>query len=450
MSGTRFLVGWTPKFRIGALREGRFLTVRGFLGCLAFVYFIAFLSFEIQAVGLIGSHGILPVSQYLKAVRETVSTHAWWYVPSVLWLDSSDRAIRAVCLLGTVFAAIAMFARWQRVPLAVCWILWLSLSAAGQDFLSFQWDVLLLEAGFLALFADASKIRVILFRWLVFRLMFASGVVKLLSQDPAWRNLTALHFHYETQPLPTPLAWYLYQLPLAFQKISTFLVFVAELAVPFFFFAPKRLRHIAACVTIALQILILLTIFLTMWLFIPIDPAPRPRVHQAVSIALAAFIAILSSIVCLETFGIQPPGAGAELLHTVAPFGIVNSYGLFAVMTTTRQEIVVEGSADGVSWQAYEFRYKPGDPFRAPPLVVRRPGQLPAEPVVPELRRPPARRRALRAPPLEVQPLPQCPAPLCPRATLSLPLHAFRRARLVDARGKGPLLPHGAVAVARK
>jgi hypothetical protein len=349
-------------------------------------------------MGLIGSHGILPLGDYLRAVREATGRTDWRDVPSVLWLDSSDAAVRAVWILGAVAAVLSIVVRWQRAALAVCLILWLSLCTAGQDFLSFQWDILLVEAGFLALFADASRVRVWLFRWLIFRLMFFSGAVKLLSQDPTWRNLTALRYHYETQPLPTPVAWYLDQLPPGVQKASTLLVFLVEMVVPFLFFAPRRLRHIGAWITIAFQLLILisgnytffniLTIALTMWLFVPVSvgqserpvtgvtdlPARRSRLaahtHRALSVLLAAFIGVVSGLLCLELFSVDLPPGGAEILHAVAPLRLVNSYGLFAVMTTTRPEIVVEGSNDGASWLAYEFPYKPGDPFRAPPVVA--------------------------------------------------------------------------------
>jgi lipase maturation factor 1 len=275
---------------------------------------------------------------------------------------------------------IAAFGVWQRAALAVCLVLWLSLCVVGQEFLSFQWDVLLLEAGFLALFADTAPARVWLFRWLAFRLMFFSGVVKLTSHDAAWRNLTALTYHYETQPLPTPLAWYMTQLPLWFQKFSTAMVFVAELGAPFLFFGPKRLRHIGAWITIAFQVLILLTgnytffniltIALMMFLFIEPERSPRSRTHRAVSIALVAFIGVTTGLLFLELFSVDLPPGGGEILRVVEPFRIVNTYGLFAMMTTERIEIVVEGSSDGDTWRAYEFRYKPGDLKRAPPIVA--------------------------------------------------------------------------------
>ena len=359
----------------------RFVTVRNLLRALGVIYGIAFLSFGMQARGLIGSQGILPVADFLRAVRDSLGPHAWLEVPTVLWGSASDGALTAVWVAGLAAALAAMFTRWPRAALAVCLVLWLSLCAAGQDFLSFQWDVLLLEAGFLALFADAKPVRLWLFRWLLFRLMFFSGMVKLLSHDPTWRGLTALQYHYWTQPLPTPVAWWMEQLPARFQTLSTVLVLVCELPVPFLLLAPwRKLRLAGAWITIGLQVLILvtgnyaffnlLTIVLALWLFVEPDPAPTTRGHRAVSAALAGFIAFMSALLFLDLFGVPVPEPGAAVMRAAAPFRIVNSYGLFAVMTTTRPEIIVEGSYDGESWQAYEFRDKPGDVRRAPPVVA--------------------------------------------------------------------------------
>lgn len=354
------------------------MNVRTFLRVLGFVYFIAFTSFGMQAAGLIGSHGILPFADYLKAARDAVGSAAYWDLPSVLWLRPTDAFLAAVWMAGAACALAAVCTRWPRAALASCLVLWLSLCSVGQDFLSFQWDMLLLETGFLAVFADSSRVRVWLFRWLLFRLMFFSGAVKLLSHDAAWRNLTALRYHYETQPLPTPLAWYMHQLPAALQKASTVFVFLVELVVPFLFFAPRRLRHAGAYLSIALQVLIFLTgnytyfnilaVALTMFLFIECDKTPG-RFHSAASILLAAFIGVVSGLLFFELFSVAPPPGGYRLLRAVAPLRIVNSYGLFAVMTTTRPEIIVEGSNDGDRWLAFEFPYKPGDVRRAPPIV---------------------------------------------------------------------------------
>lgn len=345
------------------------------------VYFIAFTSFGIQAMGLIGWHGILPFGDYLRSVRQELGSAAYWDAPTLLWLRPSDGALTSVWIAGAVLALVAVAGLRQRTALAGCLVLWLSICTVGQDFLSFQWDILLSEAGFLALFADSSPVRVFVFRWLIFRLMFFSGAVKLASGDPAWHHLTALSYHYETQPLPTPVAWYMHQLPAAFQKASTGFVFAAELIVPFLFFGPRPIRHIGAWMTIALQLLILttgnytffnlLTIVLSLSLFIEWHkPADLSRFQRALSIALATFIGLVSSLLFFELFSIPVPAPGAAILRMVSPLRIVNSYGLFAVMTTVRNEIIVEGSNDGETWLAYEFPYKPGDVMRAPPIVA--------------------------------------------------------------------------------
>jgi hypothetical protein len=295
-------------------------------------------------------------------------------------LNSSDAAIHALWIMGALLGVAVAAGLWQRPLLAGCLVLWLSVCTAAQDFFAFQWDFLLAETGFLAIFADQSPVRVWLFRWLLFRLIFFSGVVKLASGDPTWRNLTALQYHYETQPLPTPLAWLLNLAPAAFQKISTAAVLAAELLVPWTFFGPRRVRNVGAAISVALQLLILLTgnytffnwltIALCLWLIIePDHNTPRLLPHRAVSAALAGLIAMLSGLTMLESFGALPPAGGA-VLQAVAPLRLVNSYGLFAVMTTMRPEILVEGSADGENWRAYEFPFKPGNPARRPPLVA--------------------------------------------------------------------------------
>jgi hypothetical protein len=349
--------------------------VRSFLRVLGLVYFVAFVSFGIQAQGLIGRRGILPFGEYLKAAHQGLGAAAYWNVPTLLWLYPTDTALKALWLTGCLWALIAVFGRWQRAAMAVCLVLWLSLCSVGQDFYSFQWDILLSEVGFLAIFAAEVRVRIWLFRWLLFRLMFFSGAVKLGSGDAAWRDFTALTYHYYTQPLPTPLAWYMQQLPAWFQKASAGFLFAVELLVPFLFFAPKRFRHVAAWLTIMLQILILLTgnytffnfltIALCMWLFI--EPDENYRASKGVTIGLAAVIVVLSGLTCLQLFSIS---VGNTILRAADPLRIVNSYGLFAIMTTAREEIEVQGSNDGVTWKAYEFPYKPGNPYRRPPIVA--------------------------------------------------------------------------------
>jgi predicted DCC family thiol-disulfide oxidoreductase YuxK len=390
-----------------------------FLRLLGLVYVIAFLSLRVQVVGLIGAHGILPASDFLKAVQGNFGSEAHRLFPTLAWITSSDAALKFLCSTGILFGALVIFGIGTGPALALAWLCYLSLVTVGQDFLSFQWDILLLETGFLAIFlapwrfleppwhtgtSRVSTTVIWLERWLLFRLMFLSGAVKLLSNDPTWRDLTALDYHYWTQPLPTPIAWYAAQLPQWFQKMSVVGVFVLEVGVPFLIFTPRRLRRVGAGLIVGFQLLIaltgnycffnLLTIILCVLL---LDDSfysrwlPRRLVNRVaertgaernafwiapagkvIRAALAVLILMISGTEMLGTFGQGDtvPSFGHQLVSWQAPFNLVNTYGLFAVMTTSRVEIVVEGSNDGQTWQAYNFKYKPGDVARRPAWVA--------------------------------------------------------------------------------
>jgi hypothetical protein len=207
--------------------------------------------------------------------------------------------------------------------------------------------------------------------------MLESGLVKLLSGDMTWRNLTALNYHYETQPLPTPLAWYAHQLPESLQAISCAVVFVVELIVPFLFLMPRRLRIVGAWITIAFQVLIALTgnytffNLLAIVLCIPlfddqhlygmlrraVPPTERaPRRWLWATIPAGMLLIAVGVLQLLAMVGIV--GESPDLFPSLA---IVNRYGLFAVMTTSRPEIILEGSNDGIDWKPYEFKFKAGD-----------------------------------------------------------------------------------------
>src|SRR5215469_4615633 len=300
-------------------------------------------------------------------------------------------------LAGVVFSALQLAGagwRWVRVTL---FILYLSIVTAGQQFMGYQWDALLLEAGFLAIFLGLSPLIIKLFRWLLFRLMFLSGAVKLLSHDPSWHSFTSLPVHYETQPLPTPVAWYFYQLPAWFQRVSVGCVFFVELFIPFLILAPRRIRMSAGLPIISLQALIaltgnyaffnLLTVMLCLFLLddsffrrLSLNMA-KPIVHEQVASPTRPFVRVLCRVVyagvlfvsgfeMVGTFSGVHWGPADKVISAIAPFDVVNTYGLFAVMTTTRPEIVVEGSDDGITWLPYEFKYKPGDLARRPPWVA--------------------------------------------------------------------------------
>jgi len=376
---TRFTFGR----RVAPLRYARVEWF--FLRALALIYLCAFASLEVQITGLAGARGILPAGHFLAEARSILGVRAYWMAPGVFWLASSDVFLRAVCWTGAAISLVLLFGRLERVALVCLYVLYLSLSSIGQNFLSFQWDALLLEAGFLAIFLGTSKWVVFLFRWLLFRLMFLSGAVKLMSHDASWRDLTAMSFHYLTQPLPTPIAWYMYHLPLWFQRASTAVVFFIELAVAFLILGPRVWRRLAAVALLLFQLLIFLTgnyaffnlLAMSLCLFLLDDAmlerlplgARKKRTNSVLAKVVAAVILLLSG---MELWGMfagraEPPSFLVEL---IAPFSIVNTYGLFAVMTTERAEIIVEGSNDGSTWLDYEFPYKSGDLARAPRWVA--------------------------------------------------------------------------------
>jgi predicted DCC family thiol-disulfide oxidoreductase YuxK len=365
------------------------IVVRWFFRSLALIYLIAFLSLQVQIAALAGTSGILPAERFLAAIRNHLGYAAWLRLPTVFLFGSNSTTLRLACIAGAMASLLIGVGFARRVALVVAFVLYLSLVHAGQTFLSFQWDYLLLESGFLAIFLRPVLSRVWLFRWLLFRLMLLSGTAKLLSHDPNWRNLTALKYHYQTQPLPTPFAWYFHQLPVAFQKFSCGFMFFTELAVPFLFFAPRRVRFFAAGITVTLEAIIfitgnytffnLLTIALCLLLFddaalraaVPSHTPriPAPKMQRVVSAGLLVFILSASGAELLEVFSGSAPSPVAEALSAIAPFGVVNRYGLFSVMTTSRPEIIVEGSNDGQTWLEYGFKYKPGDLKRAPVWV---------------------------------------------------------------------------------
>jgi uncharacterized membrane protein YphA (DoxX/SURF4 family) len=282
---------------------------------------------------------------------------------------------------------------FSRVAALACFVLYLSISLIGEPFTSFQWDALLLETGFLAIFAGAPLL-VWAYRLLLFRLMFESGWVKLASGDPNWRNLHALRFHFMTQPLPNPIAYYAAHLPAGVLDALTGVTLVIELTAPILLFFPTRARRVGVGLLIVFQLAILLTgnyaffnlltLALCLWgledcAFVPLGrvlrwrfPGPLPlRIPRLREVGNAAVILLiaLGGIQLMD----QLTGGWRLLSRPLAflqPFEIVNSYGLFAVMTTTRQEIILEGSNDQVEWREYQFPYKPGNTHRSLPWVA--------------------------------------------------------------------------------
>ncbi len=403
--------------RRAANAEGYALARALFLRLLGAVFAIAFVSLWVQAPGLFGARGIQPAAALITWARGALhGLDALHQLPTVFWLSPSDGALHAAFALGLAAALCAVAGVAQRSALFLCWALYLSFVCVGGVFLQYQWDMLLLEAGLLGvLFAPAgwtpraaaaapvNAAGLWLTRWLLFRLMLLSGAVKLLSGDPTWRNLTAFEYHYWTQPLPAWTSYYAAKLPGTVQQLSALATFAIELALPFLCFAPARLRALRLVafggfaalqgligltgnygffnlLTLALCVPLLDDAFLRRWLparalrlLAPEGGAPRARpgwqtrARLGVTLAVSGVIVWVSTGELLERVGWLR--AVDPLRAAVSPLRSINSYGLFAVMTTDRPELEVEGSEDGATWKPYVFKWKPGPLTRRPSFV---------------------------------------------------------------------------------
>jgi len=365
-------------------------------------YLLAFASLGVQVRGLIGAHGLLPAAELLDAARAQLGVLRFWLFPSLAWLGSSDAALIGFCVAGAAVSLGLILDFWAGPCALACWALYLSLCAVGSDFLSFQWDALLLEAGLVAVFlapwsrraqdgTRASRGALLLLRLVLFKLMLESALIKWGSGDPAWRDLSALTYHWWTQPLPTPLAWYAARLPLAAQKAACAAMFAIEFGAPWLLLLPRRPRALGAALIAFLMFLISLTgnygffNLLTLALcasalddgfapFARLAPIPATRAPSAgrrrVLTAFAALWCAVSAVSLAGVIGRPAGGAASALAAVVEPLRSINSYGLFAVMTKTRDEIAIEVSADGKDWREWPFPWKPGDAGRAPLLVA--------------------------------------------------------------------------------
>jgi hypothetical protein len=365
-----------------------------FLKLLGGVYLLAFGSLLVQLAGLYGSRGLLPINDYMVFVRGRPGRKRALNLPSLFWFNSSDYFLKSCAWAGILCSLLLIAGVWPPLMLLILWLIYLSFVAAGQDFLSFQWDTLLLETGFMSIFfalvTPPSLLMMSAYWFFLFRFLISAGTVKLTSNDPTWREMRALSFHYLTQPLPNRLAWHLHQLPDWFQRISTIGTFFFELLVPFLLLLTAPLRLAGGLFSIFFQLLImgsgnygffnLLTLALTVTLvdgryleplqeLLSLAPVVSAELWPTVLVSLAFLPFIfLNGLQLLHLF--CRPAWSARVMQRLAPLMISNSYGLFAVMTTTRLELEIEGSDDLQEWRRYEFRWKPGALQAAPRQVA--------------------------------------------------------------------------------
>jgi predicted DCC family thiol-disulfide oxidoreductase YuxK len=378
-----------------------FLTRSVFLRLLGVAYLAAFVSIAVQIDGLVGSRGIAPAAQFLAAIHERYGGEAYQLLPTLAWFDSSDTFLHVLSWGGVGVAMLLILGVLPQFCLVVLWAFYLSIVGVGQVFLGFQWDALILEAGFLAIFfaparltlwsrgqTPLSRVMRFLLVWLLFRLMFLSGVVKLTSGDPSWANWTAMSYHFETQPLPSWTSWYVHQAPMWVHKAETAATLALELFIPLLYFAPRRLRVLAFWLTLLLQCSIaatgnfgffnLLAIAIAVvllddasfpkwlrdWRWPAVSQRRRRPAWRGIVLAPLAIVLLVATTahgVLRAHFRPDWAVAAYSLTDPIEPYHVANAYGLFEVMTTERPEIIIQGSDDGLTWKSYAFRYKPDD-----------------------------------------------------------------------------------------
>jgi len=244
-----------------------------FLRALGVIFFSAFYSLVFQAKGLIGPNGILPANVYINAVGHSIHGLArFWFVPSVFWASSTDRALIAVCWIGMIAAILLFLNFWPRAMTAICFVCFLSFIATLQDFSNYQSDGMLLEAGFLCLFfapagwcprwgelSPPSRACLWLLLWEWFRIYFESGVAKMIGGDPEWRHLTAMYEYYQNGPLPTWIGWYVQHAPHWFHWLTALATLVMEIGIVLMLFLPRRFRLICFFIVTPWEIGVILT-----------------------------------------------------------------------------------------------------------------------------------------------------------------------------------------------
>jgi lipase maturation factor 1 len=377
-----------------------------FLRALGLIFLSAFYSLAFQIHGLIGYQGILPAASYLQQLSSLFGTiEKIWYAPTLFWLNASDAALTTVVGAGIIVSVLLVFNVAPRATAAVCTILFLTCIAALQDFSSYQSDGMLMEAGFVSFFFaprglrpglgatdPPSRISLFMLQWEWFRIYFESGLVKILSGDPTWRNFTAMDEYYQNGPLPAWPGWYVQHFPHWYHAGTVVLTFFVELILVWALFMPRRIRIASFALFTALQVGIIVTAnyaflnYLVLCLgvlllddrllarfgFAVVDkesgePGGGLRVFRR-SETVILVVAFYSTIVAFLWGGSTSILALPNRL--LAPFRIANAYGLFAVMTPARYEIEFQGSTDGRAWVPYQFRYKPQDVFERPGIYA--------------------------------------------------------------------------------
>ncbi|GFN93000.1 lipase maturation factor [Plakobranchus ocellatus] len=398
---------------------------------MGFMYFVAFLVSLHQNKQLVGKKGLLPADVYLNTVMRGIGRSNSWSLlsaaPTVFWFVNFEKDLDfwldVVAWLGLAIAAFLMLSGAGNWPLLTLeWILYHSLVNIGQTWFSFGWESQMIETGFLTIFlcpmlslsklpkaTPTSKINIFTYRWLIFRIMLGAGLIKARG-DKCWQNLTCMNYHYETQPVPNPVSYFLHQSPQAMHKFEVLSNHFIELVAPFLLLLPhRRLCMIGGALQIFFQVVLIisgnlsflnwLTILPSLacfddaslaWIFstsasssLKAKAAALNResrstersslsgtIRKIFNITFGLLIAYLSYPVIMNLVSTR------QVMNTsFSPLRLVNTYGAFGSITKKRTEVVFKGtnSAQPESpmavWEEYEFKCKPGDINRRPCLI---------------------------------------------------------------------------------
>jgi hypothetical protein len=394
------------------------LTRFAILRLLAFVQLFAFLSLACQFAPLLGSDGLLPATKWLADAREQFGAGAYWRFPTVFWFFASDGTMQALAWVGVALSAAALAGVTNAILELAIWVIYLSFVHVGQTFYAFGWELQLLETTFLAvLLCPVRSIRPLLrtrtpllrtrtpvlviwlFRWLAFRIMVGAALIKLRN-DPCWRDLTCLDFHFETQPNPNPLSIWFHRAPHLAHAAGVVFNHLVELVAPFFAFGPRRARHAAGALFVLFQVMLIASGNLSFLNWLTIVPAlacfddsallrllpkrasaalglspaalgslPASRVHARAAAVFALVVAVLSVGPVMNLLS-----SDQAMNANYDPLDLVNTYGAFGSVDRERFEVILEGTdhaapSDATGWREYELPCMPGDPRRRPCLV---------------------------------------------------------------------------------
>src|SRR5438876_9255332 len=397
--------------RLFARGNSYWLTRFVILRMLGFVYAVAFLVAAQQLVPLVGEHGLTPASHFFERVQAHFGSRsaAALQLPSLFWFGISDQGLAIFAWVGFGLSLIVLGGFANAILLGILWAMYMSIIHVGQIWYGYGWETQLLETGFLSIFlcplldgrpfpsCRPPLLVIWLFRWLGFRIMIGAGLIKLRG-DPCWRDLTCLYYHYETQPIPSPISRYLHFAPHWFHKIETAWNHFIELIVPWFSFGPRHARHVAGILLVTFQIILIISgnlSFLNYVTIIPflacfddtflrrilpgslvrradqaVEQSEPSRVQNGLAIALSILVAYLSIAPVLNLV------SDRQLMnYSYDPLDLVNTYGAFGSVGRDRPEIVFEGTDDpfitgDTKWREYEFKAKPGDPKRRPAFIA--------------------------------------------------------------------------------